>query len=504
MLTFSFTGVDGTMTECETLTSGMVGKQVQILFDSSWDNLSKTVVFRAADVNRVVIDPESSLVTIPEAVLARPFGKLFVGVCGTDESGTVVIPTVMAEGPMIRYGADPIEDETASQLPVWENLQNQIGDLTTLETTQAESLTDAVNELHRREARLESDTEQMQETLSYLGEPMLLETDDKASLVGAVNELHRQERVLASDVAQIQQVLPGLGDPAQLETAEKTTLVGAVNEIHQLETALESDVAQIQQVLPGLGDPALLETAEKTTLVGAVNELHGELEELAQSCIGLTATTAQLLIDILSKGTYTEPQEEAIAALAAQWGVTVPKPEVQPILYWDFRTTGLTDQITGAAATKSTNVTLDEEGAHLVSQSSFIMLPASLDGSNLSGHTMEVKFGQMTLSTSASSMRIACSCLGSQPATSGVIWTTSDCWSAKSAVVTEFTDINMFSGKTLYAVGAPDSNRIDWYCEDQLICSTEPTSVHSHMSIGSSNGSAYPAVVEYVKIYPNS
>ena len=462
MLTFSFTGVDGTMTECETLTSGMVGKQVQILFDSSWDNLSKTVVFRAADVNRVVIDPESSLVTIPEAVLARPFGKLFVGVCGTDESGTVVIPTVMAEGPMIRYGADPIEDETASQLPVWENLQNQIGDLTTLETTQAESLTDAVNELHRREARLESDTEQMQETLSYLGEPMLLETDDKASLVGAVNE------------------------------------------IHQLETALESDVAQIQQVLPGLGDPALLETAEKTTLVGAVNELHGELEELAQSCIGLTATTAQLLIDILSKGTYTEPQEEAIAALAAQWGVTVPKPEVQPILYWDFRTTGLTDQITGAAATKSTNVTLDEEGAHLVSQSSFIMLPASLDGSSLSGHTMEVKFGQMTLSTSASSMRIACSCLGSQPATSGVIWTSSDCWSAKSAVVTEFTDINMFSGKTLYAVGAPDSNRIDWYCEDQLICSTEPTSVHSHMSIGSSNGSAYPAVVEYVKIYPNS
>lgn len=462
MLTFSFTGVDGTMTECETLTSGMVGKQVQILFDSSWDNLSKTVVFRAADVNRVVIDPESSLVTIPEAVLARPFGKLFVGVCGTDESGTVVIPTVMAEGPMIRYGADPIEDETASQLPVWENLQSQIGDLTTLETTQAESLTDAVNELHRREARLESDTEQMQETLSYLGEPMLLETDDKASLVGAVNE------------------------------------------IHQLETALESEVAQIQQVLPGLGDPALLETAEKTTLVGAVNELHGELEELAQSCIGLTVTTAQLLIDILSKGTYTEPQEEAIAALAAQWGVTVPKPEVQPILYWDFRTTGLTDQITGAAATKSTNVTLDEEGAHLVSQSSFIMLPASLDGSNLSRHTMEVKFGQMTLSTSASSMRIACSCLGSQPATSGVIWTSSDCWSAKSAVVTEFTDINMFSGKTLYAVGAPDSNRIDWYCEDQLICSTEPTSVHSHMSIGSSNGSAYPAVVEYVKIYPNS
>ena len=96
MLTFEFTGVDGRMTESETLTSGMVGKQVQLLFDSSWDNLSKTVVFRAADVNRVVINPESSLVTIPEAVLARPFGKLFVGVYGTDETGAVIIPTIMA------------------------------------------------------------------------------------------------------------------------------------------------------------------------------------------------------------------------------------------------------------------------------------------------------------------------------------------------------------------------------------------------------------------------
>ena len=274
MLTFSFTGVDGTMTECETLTSGMVGKQVQLLFDSSWDNLSKTVVFRAADVNRVVISPDSSLVIIPEAVLARPFGKLFVGVYGTDESGTVVIPTVMAEGPMIRYGADPTEDETASQLPVWENLQNQIGDLSTLETEQRESLTDAVNDLHRRETALKADVEQLQESVSYLGEPLMLETQDKTSLVGAVNELHRRE------------------------------------------TDLDSQVQQIQQDLSLIGDPSVLETADKGSLVAAVNELHRELEEHTTSYMGLTAATAQLLIDILCKGTYTEPQEEAFAALA--------------------------------------------------------------------------------------------------------------------------------------------------------------------------------------------
>jgi len=418
MLTFSFTGVDGSMTECETLTSGMVGKTVQLLFDDSWDSLSKTVVFRAADVNRVVIDPELPLVTIPEAVLARPFGKLFVGVCGTDEAGTVVIPTVMAEGPMIRYGADPIEDETACQLPVWENLQNQIGDLTALETEEKENLTGAVNELARRETRLESDTEQMQETLSYLGEPMLLETVDKSSLVGAVNELHR------------------------------------------------------------------------------------ELDEHTQSCMGLTATTAQLLIDILSWGSYTVSQEEALAALAAAWGVTVPEMEIPPILYWDFRTGSLTDRISGIAATAAANVTLDSDGAHLPSNTSYIMFPAGLDGASLAGHTMEVKFGQMTLNDQAATLRLACSCLGTQPAASGLLWTSADCWSSKTTVVTEFTDLHMFSGQTLYAKGDPDSNRIDWYCQDQLISSTEPSSPHSYLSIGSSSSGAHPAVVEYVKIYP--
>ena len=416
MLTFSFTGVDGSMTECETLTSGMVGKQVQLLFDNSWANLSKTVVFRAADINRVVINPESDLVVIPEAVLARPFGKLFVGVCGTDEGGTVVIPTVMAEGPMIRYGADPMEDETASQLPVWENLQNQIGDPAALETEEKENLTAAVNELHRRETGLKADVEQLQETASYLGEPMTLETQDKTSLVGAVNELHRELDVLA----------------------------------------------------PGY----------------------------------LTAETAQLLIDILSRGTYSEPQEEAIAALAALWGATVPETEIPAILFWDFRTGSLTDQIAGIGATAASDVTLDGAGAHLPSNTSYIMFPMSPEGASLSGYTAEIKFGQMTLNDQVSTLRLANTCTGSQPASLGIAWTSGDFWSTKASQVTEFTDLHMFSGKSLYAKGAPDSDRIDWYCEDQLICSTEPAMPHTHISIGSTNNGVHPAVVEYVRIYP--
>ena len=499
MLTFSFTGVDGTMTACETLTSGMVGKQVQLQFDSSWNTLSKTVVFRAADVNRVVINPASDLVVIPDAVLARPFGKLFVGVYGTDKDGTVVIPTIMAEGPMIRYGADPIEDETAKELPVWENLQNQIGDLSDLQTQEKDSLTGAVNELHGQETALEADVAQLQETVSYLGEPMLLTTADKTSLVGAINELHGQDTALSGQLKQVQDILPSIGNPYQLKTQNKSTLVGAINELHEQEHALSDQMEQVQDVLPQIGNPNLLKTQNKSTLVGAVNEIHSQLQEVSQA---FTATSAQLLINILCKGVYTEPQEEIIADLAAQWGVTVPQKEAEPILFWDFRTGSLTDLVGGITATTAASVSLDSDGAHLTSNNSYIMFPSGLDGASLAGHTLEVKFGPMSLNVQATSLRLVSTCLGSQPASSGISWTSADCWSSKTAVVTEFTNLGMFSNNVLYAKGAPDSNRIDWYCQDQLICSTEASMPHTHISIGSSSNGAHPALVEYAKIYP--
>lgn len=199
MLTFQFSGVDGSMTESEILTSGMVGKQVQILFDDSWNDLTKTVVFRAGDITRVVVDAASP-VTVPAEVLERPFGKLFVGVYGTDTDGTLVIPTVMAEGPMIRYGADPIEDETAKELPVWVDLQNQIGDLSGLNTEAKTDLVAAVNEVLEAQNPLAEQITALETAQEFMGDPAALETDDTATLVEAVNEVHSQVTQLLENV----------------------------------------------------------------------------------------------------------------------------------------------------------------------------------------------------------------------------------------------------------------------------------------------------------------
>lgn len=151
MLTFEFTGAGGSMTVSEKLTSGMVGKQVQMVFSEEWADLTKTAVFLAGDICRTASLSDSA-VTIPADVLRAPCRKLFVGICGTNGDGTLVIPTVMAEGPLIDYGADPTVDPVAAELPVWQKLQSQIGDLDALSTGAKDSLVSAVNEVMRAAA----------------------------------------------------------------------------------------------------------------------------------------------------------------------------------------------------------------------------------------------------------------------------------------------------------------------------------------------------------------
>lgn len=148
MLTFEFTGVDGLMSGEETLTSGMVGKTVALSFDDSWADLQKIAVFVAGGVCRTA-EVADTTVVIPADVLASPCNRLYVGVYGTNESGDVVIPTIMVKGPRIDYGADPCADSVTVDMPIWKNLQEQIGDLEELNTQTREDLVAAINEALR-------------------------------------------------------------------------------------------------------------------------------------------------------------------------------------------------------------------------------------------------------------------------------------------------------------------------------------------------------------------
>ena len=355
MLTFHFTGADGSMTQAETLTSGMEGRQIRLELDSSWENLTKTAVFRAGAITRVVMDPGTA-VTIPAEVLERPYVKLLVGLYGTDADGKLVIPTVMAEGPLIEPGAAPTEDGSAKDLPVWKNLQSQI------------------------------------------------------------------------------------------------------------------------------------------------NNLAYRLEDL--NCAAFPEEAGQLLISILRCGSFSPDQTAQIDALADALGVAEPEDLSHLTHHWDFRTGSLTDRIGGLEADASADVLLDDRGAHLNTATSYIMFPVDAAGAPLAGHTAEIKFGGMALAEDAGTMRLLTACTGSQPAATGLQWSVMDCWTTKSSLDTEFTDLQMFSGKTL--VVKATASLLEWYIDGRLIASLEPTVDYTHLSVGSTASGAYPLTVEYVRIYPNS
>ncbi len=133
----------------ELLTAGMSkAVTVQFVFSPDWDGLTKTAVFSngKTTVDVLAANWDGDTVPVPHEVLAVPGRHARVGVYGADESG-VVLPTVWVSLGKVQPGADPSGDETADpSLPVWAQLQNQIGDLDDLKTYNKGNLVDAINE----------------------------------------------------------------------------------------------------------------------------------------------------------------------------------------------------------------------------------------------------------------------------------------------------------------------------------------------------------------------
>lgn len=133
----------------ELLTAGMSkAVTVQFVFSQEWDGLTKTAVFSngKTTVDVLAANWDGDTVPVPHEVLAVPGRHARVGVYGADESG-VVLPTVWVSLGKVQPGADPSGDASADpSLPVWAQLQSQIGDLDDLQTYNKGNLVDAINE----------------------------------------------------------------------------------------------------------------------------------------------------------------------------------------------------------------------------------------------------------------------------------------------------------------------------------------------------------------------
>lgn len=106
--------------------SGTVGLTVQFSFSPEWESLSKTAVFRANGKTMDCIHIQEKAV-VPWELLKTPGCRLSAGVYGTNEDGTIQMPTVWADLGVIVPGADPSGDEGAvPSLPIWEQLTGEI------------------------------------------------------------------------------------------------------------------------------------------------------------------------------------------------------------------------------------------------------------------------------------------------------------------------------------------------------------------------------------------
>lgn len=216
-------------------------------------------------------------------------------------------------------------------------------------------------------------------------------------------------------------------------------------------------------------------------------------EGYSLDAVTVTMGGEDVTASVYSNGTIT------IDTVTGNIVITASAIEISNCLwYWDFTSGSWVDKNAGLKAIQAEDATIDSSGAHTASDTSYVCLPFA---ENMTGRTVEIKFGNFELFDTGAALRLLMSRGDSTGvASAGLFWSTKDCWTGLTSTETEFKDINMFSGKTAY-LKFTSSSSMDVYCDTQLIMSAIWVPSNSYVFIGSSTSSAYPVTIESVKVY---
>lgn len=134
------------------LTRGMVGVPVHMVWDESWEGLSKSLVCKNDTVERVLAGVGADTKVAPEVLAHVPqlhAARLYLGVEGCNGDGTVVLPTVWADcGPILPAVDSSVDPSIEPEAPAWAKALARIGELASLKTESKENLVSAINELY--------------------------------------------------------------------------------------------------------------------------------------------------------------------------------------------------------------------------------------------------------------------------------------------------------------------------------------------------------------------
>ena len=129
------------------ITTGMVGVPVSFMFDSWWDGLIVTAVFKGSGAPISVPLLGATETVVPWEVLKRPSTLLRIGAEGRLPDGTLVIPTTWATVGIVMSGANATDDLAKPPTPTaFDRIMSQIGNMNDLATEDKSSLVAAVNE----------------------------------------------------------------------------------------------------------------------------------------------------------------------------------------------------------------------------------------------------------------------------------------------------------------------------------------------------------------------
>ena len=135
MIKVTINNICAKLTECEPLTSGMIGKTLDVEFSADWAGLNKTAVFSNGDKTIDVMESEwnGNTINIPWEVIETPNRAVSFGVYGYTKNGDdiiLAIPTLYTSLGRVYLGTNPSGDEsTEPSLPVWAQIQTEVDDL---------------------------------------------------------------------------------------------------------------------------------------------------------------------------------------------------------------------------------------------------------------------------------------------------------------------------------------------------------------------------------------
>ena len=111
------------------ITAGTVGLEAEFSFDSHWENLGKTVIFRAGDkVITAALQGDTHIV--PWEVLEKPDLWLVVGIYGANAEGTVVIPTLWTKVAAVYTGVEPEGGPALEPAnPIWQETLARVANM---------------------------------------------------------------------------------------------------------------------------------------------------------------------------------------------------------------------------------------------------------------------------------------------------------------------------------------------------------------------------------------